>query len=175
MTNQQAQQRIRDVIERLKAETPGIALRQAQTAVTLLKERSINTGIEVNGSYAEYSTRPIARKFFAGKALNSSGNAWIAKGGKGTWGEFREVQGRKSDNVNLFYTGRMWTSFGILSASQAAGRYGVLVGNSDREATRVMIDNLKHYGNFLALKPTEIARIRAGTTAEIRTLFALLP
>ncbi|WP_223673190.1 hypothetical protein, partial [Proteus terrae] len=74
----------------------------AQTGLTLVKERSIQEGITVEGSFAEYSDKPVYKSSFKKKALNSAGSAYASLGGKGTWGGFREAQGRKSDHVNLF-------------------------------------------------------------------------
>ena len=175
MTIQEAQNRIRNVAERLKAEAPMIALRQAQTALTLIKDKSIREGIRVNGAFADYSTKPVYKSSFKSKALNSGGSAYASSGGKGNWGEFRSAQGRTSDNVNLFYSGRMWTAFRILSQTEIAGRYSVLVGATDNEAQILMLSHMKRYGNFLTLSPTHKTILEGDATYEVSLILKGLP
>lgn len=167
MSTPEYQQRVSDLIARLKAEAPLIALKLAQSGLSVVKNRSIQDGITVDGAYAEYSTKPVFKSSFKKKTLNQAGAAYAASGGKGTWGELRSVQGRKADKANLFYSGRMWTSLHIVSQEQNGNRYSVLVGPSDQASAQILAGNLKRYGNFLAHTKQEIDNLEEDTHAEI--------
>ena len=52
MSTTEAQRQISQMIAALKAEAPNIALRMAQSGLTLVKERSIRDGITANGAFA---------------------------------------------------------------------------------------------------------------------------
>ncbi len=151
----------------LAAEAPNIAMRMGQTALTLKKEESIRDGITVDGAYAEYGGKPTYKSSYKSKARNSAGSAYASSGGKGTWGEFRAAQGLKSDKVNLFYSGRMWTALRIISQSQNGYRYSILVGASDEEAVKVLLGNLQRYGNFLAISPAQERIIKDDAEADV--------
>lgn len=159
MSTTEYQQRIASMQRALQTEAPNISLRMGQTGLSLVKERSIRDGIEVDGAFAEYSDKPIRKSFFKGKALNSAGNAYANSGGSGTYGEFRAVQGRKSDHVNLFYTGRMWTSLGVIAQSRNGYRYSVLIGPRNADEAEILIKNLTKYGQFLTLRKAEIDQV----------------
>jgi hypothetical protein len=155
MSTSEYQQRISEMVGALKQQAPAIALRMGQTGLSLVKERSIRDGIQVDGVYQEYSDTKIPKKFFKGKALNAAGDAYSSSGGKGTYEEFKRVQGRGSKHVNAFYSGRMWTALRIVSQTQNGYRYSVLVGMTDPAELEVLVKNLTKYGNFLTLTKAE--------------------
>lgn len=170
MSTTEYQQRISDLVARLKAEAPLITLKLAQSGLSVVKNRSIQDGITVDGAFAEYSTKPVYKSSFKKKALNNAGSAYASSGGKGTWGEFRGAQGRKRDTVNLFYTGRMWTSLHIVSQEQNGNRYSVLVGPSDKDSEQILAGNIKRYGNFFKLTEQEVKNLEEDIIAEINDI-----
>ncbi|GAB4052525.1 hypothetical protein [Spirosoma litoris] len=170
MSTTEYQQRIAAMRQMLETQAPNISLRMATTGLTLVKERSIRDGITVDGAFAEYSANEVYKSSFKNKTLNSAGSAYASSGGKGTYGELRKVQGRKSDHVNLFYRGRMWTSLRIISQTQNGFRYSVLVGPSDDEATQILIANIKRYGNFLKLNAEEQRLLLADAEADVQDI-----
>ncbi len=170
MSTTEAQRQISQMIAALKAEAPNIALRMAQSGLTLVKERSIRDGITANGAFAEYSTKPVYKSSFKTKARNGAGSAYAGSGGTGNWGEFRGAQGLKSDRVNAFYSGRMWTSLRVIAQTQNGYRYSVLTGPSDAEATDVLLGNLKRYGNFLTLTAVEVRQIQEDASEDVRDI-----
>lgn len=164
---------IADAVRRLKDGAADIALRMAQTGLSLVKERSIRDGISVDGAYADYSTKEVYKSSFKKKELNASGKKYASSGGKGTWGEFRVAQGRSGANVNGFYSGRMWTSLRTISQSQNGYVYSVLVGQTDQDAARVMAGMLKRYGNFLKFTDAERQLLNDDAADEARKLIGL--
>ncbi len=170
MSTTEYQQRIAAMRRALETEAPTIALRMAQTGLTLQKRDSIEDGITVDGAFAEYSNKPVYKSSFKSKALNSGGSAYAASGGKGTYGAFRAAQGRKSDKVNLFYTGEMWSSIRITAQSQTGYRYSVLVGTDNSEGARKLLANLERYGNFLKLDEDRVKVIQSDTIVDIQKI-----
>ncbi len=156
--------------QELEAQAPNIALRMAQTALTLQKRDIIQDGISVDGSFAEYSDKPVYKSSFKKKALNSAGSAYASSGGKGTWGEFRAAQGRKSDHVNLFYTGEMLGSLRIISQTQNGYRYSVLTGSDNADAIAKILANLSRYGNFLLIPADRQKVLASDAEIEVRTI-----
>lgn len=170
MSTTEYQMAIANMRRALEAEAPNIALRMAQTGLTLKKEESIQNGITVDGSFAEYSGKPVYKSSFKSKALNAAGSAYASSGGKGTYGEFRGAQGRKSDHVNLFYTGEMWSSLRIISQTQNGHRYSVLTGSTNADAAEKLLANLRKYGNFLKLTNDQEKRLLADADADVQDI-----
>ncbi|RIV23602.1 hypothetical protein DYU11_11515 [Fibrisoma montanum] len=173
MSTSEYQTKIASMIRALEAEAPTIALRMGQTGLTLVKERSIRDGISVDGSFAAYSDTEVYRSSFRGKELNAGGRAYTAPSKpakKGTWGGLRQAQGRSGGNVNLFYSGRMWSSLQVISQERNGYRYSVLTGASDRDAQAVLLGNLKRYGNFLKLTAPEVEQIQADAAGDVTDL-----
>ncbi|MBC3785715.1 hypothetical protein [Spirosoma utsteinense] len=167
MSTTEAQRKIANMLAALKAEAPAIALRMGQTGLTAMKEDSIRDGITVDGSFANYTTNQVYKSSMKKKARNAAGGAYASSGGKGNWGEFRAAQGLKSDHVNLFYTGQMWSALRIIAQSQNGYRYSVLVGASNGDAGRLLIANIERYGNFLKLSDEKKRLIIADAAADV--------
>jgi hypothetical protein len=167
MSTPEYQRKIMNMIATLKAEASGIALRMGQTGLTVMKEDSINKGITVDGSFAEYTDNKVYKSSMKKKARNAAGSAYASSGGKGNWGEFRAAQGLKSDHVNLFYSGQMWSALRIIAQSQNGYRYSVLVGASNGDAGRVLLANIERYGNFLKLSAEKKQLIITDAAADV--------
>ncbi len=162
--------------EAIRADAPRLIRQQAQTGLSLLEERSIQEGIEVNGSKQQYSNKPVYRSGFAAAARNGAGRAWTSdkSNKKGTWGEFREAQGLDSSAVNLFYTGRMWTSIHVTDGPQEGNTVSAYVAPSDRESALKLIGNLKRYGPFMDLREGEVQQLQADLRDDITDYFKTL-
>jgi hypothetical protein len=167
MSTPEYQRKIMNMITTLKAEAPNIALRMGQTGLSMMKEDSIRDGITVDGSFAAYTTNPVYKSSMKKKARNAAGGAYASSGGKGNWGEFRAAQGLKSDHVNLFYSGQMWSALRIIAQSQNGYRYSVLIGASNGDAARVLLANLERYGNFLKLSDEKKRLITSDAAADV--------
>lgn len=132
----------------------------AESAVTLIKDRSINEGISIGGveaNKADYSTRPMNTQKFKGKELNARGSKWIQANNLGTWHQFRKVQGLGSEKVNLSYTNEMWENIRVLNTRRTDdGKAQTVVGSYDQETNKKLSANTALFGNFLI--PTEEER-----------------
>lgn len=129
----------------------------AESSLTLLKDRSINEGIAIDGdpnNKATYSENPIDTGKFSKKVLNSAGRAWINANIQGTWKEFRQAQGLTGNPVNLSYTNDMWSNIQVLSTVKTgSGRAQTKVGSYDEETNKKISANTFLFGYFLM--PTE--------------------
>lgn len=148
----------------LLAEAPRLVETQAQTALALVTLRVQNDGL---GAY-HYSPSPVPVFFFADRALNAAGRAYIQRKEKlkgaarlGTWGEFRGAQGLPSDRVTLTYTGRMFRSLTTLYVGSTGTVYSARVVSADQEAADKVRWNMARYGDFLAPQATEAAEVAA--------------
>lgn len=136
---------------------PSMCEEIAESSLTLLKDRSINEGIAIDGvesNKAEYSTRPTRTEKFRGKELNRSGTNYIESNMLGTWHGFRKAQGLNSEKVNLSYTNQMWENIRILKSQKTAeGKAQTIVGSYDAETNKKMSSNEFRFGDFL--RPTD--------------------
>lgn len=144
----------REVIERA---VESMSNEIAESSLTLLKDRSINEGIAINGdenNKASYSKNQISTGKFSKKVLNSGGRSYISANMLGTWEEFRKAQGLPGDPVNLSYTNAMWSHVQVLyTRKTGAGRAETVVGSNDAETNKKLSANEFLFGTFLT--PTE--------------------
>lgn len=147
--------------QKLLAELPRISEEIAVSTLSIVKDRSINEGIIIDGkpgTNKEYSTNPINTSLFKGKELSAAGTAYIDANKKGTWHGFRKAQGLNSEPVNLSYTNRMWTSIQVIATNVVGyGKAQSVVGAVDEETKKKLEGNIKRYGMFLDPTPEELA------------------
>lgn len=155
----------------LRQEAPRIVLLQAQTALALVTLRIQNQGL---GAY-QYSATPVPVFFFAKRALNAAGRAYVQTKQKakaprdrlGTWGEFRAAQGLPSSMVTLTYTGGMFRSLTVVAAGASGAVYQAKIVAADRESAAKVAYNQARYGDFLAPLATEAAEVAQVGQVEI--------
>lgn len=132
----------------------------AESSLTLIKDRSINEGISIDGvetNKPDYSTRPMNTQKFKGKELNARGSKWIQANALGTWHQFRKVQGLNSEKVNLSYTNEMWEHIQALNTIKTGdGKAQTVIGSYDPETNKKMAANTARFGNFLIPTPDEL-------------------
>lgn len=147
-------QRKQDLINAL----PQIAAELAESTLSMVKDRSINEGIEVEGDKKDYSTKQVYTSGFKKKTLNKAGQAYIEANLKGNWQGLRNAQGLRSPNVNLSYTNRMWIGIRVLSTEiTTEGKAATTVGAVDEETQDKLTGNTNRYGDFLQPTPEELA------------------
>lgn len=138
---------------KLLAELPRISEEIAVSTLSIVKDRSINEGIIVQGkpgTEKQYSTNPIPTSLFKGKKLNAGGDAYIVANKMGTWHGFRKAQGLSSEEVNLSYTNRMWTGIQVIQTNVTEyGKAESIVGAVDDETKKKLEGNIARYGMFL--------------------------
>lgn len=154
---EQYRQRLQSAKARLVAALPVLAEDLAVSTLSVVKDRSINEGIEVDGSKKNYTTNQVYTSGFKKKVLNKGGAAYIAANKKGNWHGLRKAQGLRSDPVNLSYTNRMWTGIQVLSSAiTGEGKVHTVVGAADQETEGKLAGNVERYGDFLEPTPEEL-------------------
>lgn len=143
---------------------------QAESGLSIVKDRSINQGIfedSESGVLAQYSTRPINTNRFKGKELNSGGRQYIKTHKFGTWHDFRKAQGLTSPNVNASYTNRFWSSLKIVDSNVIDGQITCLVVPTGSEVQKYAPRLFARYGNFINPTTDEQINLKADTTNDI--------
>lgn len=156
MTPEQHIEQLRKYLTAVKAAAPVLSQEIAQTGVSVMVNRSIETGINKNGvpgAKAQYSTKPFPTFFYGKKVRNQGGRNYIKKNKLGTWGEFRKAQGLRNDVVNLSYNNTMWRNYGVLGNVQNGALYSTLIGMKD--GSRIFEYNVNRYGDFYENTPEE--------------------
>ncbi len=150
--------RLQNAKQRILAALPQMAEELATSTLSMVKDRSINEGISVEGEKQNYSTNARYTSGYKKKTLNNAGKAYIAANKKGTWKGFRQAQGLRSEVVNLAYSNRMWTGIQVLSSTiTAEGKAQTTIGSADQETRDKLEGNQARYGDFLAPTPEELA------------------
>ncbi|MCX6218354.1 hypothetical protein [Spirosoma sp.] len=148
----------------------------AETGVSVMEARSIDTGIDADGrpgNKAKYSEKKVPSYFLKGQELNQSGKKYLDENKRVNWYGLRQAQGLKSQDVNLTYTGEMWKQYGVLSVTVSNGKVSARVGISGDRAA-VFVANIKRYGAFYRNTPEELANrqqdIQRGTANWLKLL-----
>lgn len=156
MSPKEYAQKLRSLAESLPEIAETVLVTEAQSGLSIVKNRSINDGIfedSKDGALVDYSTNKMRTSKFKGKERNKAGTDYIASNRLGTWHEFRKAQGLKSEKVNLSYTNRFWTSISIVKKEKTARGALVIIAPSNPEEIEKGKDLFNRYGNFLI--PTE--------------------
>ena len=143
---------------------------QAESGLSIVKDRSINQGIFEDseaGVLAQYSTRPIKTSRFKGKELNQGGRQYIKTHKYGTWHDFRKAQGLTSPNVNASYTNRFWSSLKIIDTRIDGGEISCIVSPTDSNVMKYAPNLFARYGNFINPTEDEQLDLKRDTTNDI--------
>lgn len=159
-----------EAVEAAKAEllaaAPRIVLTQAQAQLALVTLRVQNEGLPGT----RYSTKQVPTFFFAKRAFNAGGRAYVKANRKGTNEGFRAALGLYTAAVNLTFTGRMFRSLTTIYGGFSGTVYMGQIVASDRESAAKVGYNMGRYGNFLAPTATEAAEIEAVGTRELERI-----
>lgn len=174
MTAKDYRKQLQAFIDDLPKIAENLCIQQAQSGLTIVKDRSTRNGIfldSADGDYVDYSTRKVNTQKFVGKERNSKGGEFIKKNRVGTWHEFRKAQGLQSEKVNLSYTSRMWSSMGIVRTARLENGVMTVIGTTDAEVEKYLPDLVKRYGNFINPTEEEAEQLQEDTTAELLRIF----
>ena len=163
--------KLQRLIDDLPAEAERLCIAQAQSGLTIVKNRSTNKGIFVSskeGNYADYSKNKVLTKRFIGKQRNQSGTEFIKKNRLATWHEFRKAQGLTSEKVNLSYTNRMWSSMGIIATKKINGNgFQTIIGSTDSRVDVYLPKLAERYGNFINPTTQESLQLQKDTIVDL--------
>lgn len=156
-----------DAIEATKSDllaaAPRIVTVQAQTQLALVTLRIQKQGL----AGARYSQTQVPTFFFAKRAFNAGGRAYVKANKKGTYAGFRAALGLPSNLVTLTFTGRMFRSLTSIYTGFTGTVYTAGIVASDQEAAALVGYNMARYGDFLAPTAAEIADIEAVGAREL--------
>lgn len=139
----------------LRLAAPRIVRLQAQTGLALVTLRIQRDGLPGKS----YSSNLVPTYWFAKKAINSGGPAYVKKNKLGTWGGFRAAQGLPSDRVTLTYTGAMFRSLTPTEGVAVGTVFTAQVVASNAESAQVLGYNQARYGDFLQPSAAEAAQV----------------
>lgn len=159
---------VRDHIARLQAlrsALPAIAETvarvSAESAVAVVKNRSIQEGIDRDGrpgNKAKYSDKRVPSYWLQGKELNQAGRDYLKQNALANWYGLRQAQGLPSDKVNLSYSNQMWKQYGVIRVTVRGAGFVAEVGISGSRSD-VFEQNEKQYGQFWKPLPDELDQI----------------
>lgn len=142
-----AVRRIENFQNELIASMPAIALEAGGVFLAAKIEQIRKMGVGL------YNSNVYSAHFLKGKELNASGKSFIATKLKNkertNWAEFRKAQGLQSNFVDLYYSGQMLNSTGIINVSTVTNTFFVTLGGRNAEAKAKLEKNRERYGDFL--------------------------
>lgn len=152
-----------------------INARIARSALSLIRDRIINKGLDHTGKpLGKYSTHPLPTFFFAGKTLGSGGdkrlktiekqNRKVGINGV-SYEQFRDANNLQTNHVDLKFSGDMWRDIDVLQTTIEGGIIKTIVASKDsitKKNGKGTITTGKEaeymaakYGDFLAVNEEE--------------------
>lgn len=165
-----------DQVQRLlqdaRASQREINARIAKTALSLVRDRVINTGIDANGnSFGKYSTNELPGFWFVGKGLSKGADTKLAselkkqrKAGNKRPGisyeKWRDMNNLQTDHKDFKFTGDTWKDIDVLETQISGWKAITEIASKDSITKKQGNGSLstgqlteylgQKYGNFLA-------------------------
>jgi len=162
------------LVNTLEREIPRIIISQNVTAKSLVQNRIQETGKNKQGSQlGNYSNRPIPAFFFIGKGKKTTDAKLkkLAREKKNiSYAEFRRLDGKQNEHVDLTFTGKMWRGIGLTTSNTSGKKTSVKIGPKDGRTDKVAGYNRDRYGDFLDLSEDEIKQIEEDVQFEIEQI-----
>lgn len=151
-----------------------IMVRMAMTALTMIKKRVQETGVNADGQkYEGYSTKPmfITEKSFVQKdkfknLVNTKEKRkqleWRTINGhklpilKGGYKELRELQTRQTNHVDFSVTNNMWNDINLISSNSEHQQGVAVIGAKQELEKKKLAGNTKRKGDILDLSQSEM-------------------
>lgn len=192
--------KVNELLAALSNNFPLISARLSRTALSLVRNRIINTGIDANGKpFGKYSTNPLPFFFFQNKGLSNGADKKVESlkkaQGKGSYtGEkgmsyeqWRKANGLQTNFVDLKFTGETLRDIDVLETEQQGDVFITTVASKNSvKKNKYKADGTKNgstttgeitehlgnkYGNFLTMNEVEVDDIAIAFEDEIQTLF----
>lgn len=155
-----------------------IMVKLGVSALTFIKERVIETGVNAKGSkFAPYSTKDmligaksarteaVERLLFGSKKKRAAMD-WVTIGVspdlkrlailKGGYKKLRQLWGAQTNHVDFSVTNRMWDDINVISNANNHQSGEVIIGARLEEEKKKLAGNTKRRGDILDLNPKEI-------------------
>lgn len=190
MTLDEYNKNLNGVVKDLQSGAHGqIMVKMAINALTLIKKRVQETGVDANGKkYDPYSTKPILvgsksfiQKAAGDKLLGSKPKRkqleWVTINGhrlailKGGYKQVRELQGRQTEHVDFSVTNNMWNDINIISKGPDHERGIAIIGAKQDIEKKKLAGNTKRRGDILDLSESEIDQLKKSYNLDVLQIF----
>lgn len=165
---------LRETAETLDKRIPELLVEQEITAKSLVQDRIQETGKDSKGGQLGiYSQTKIPAFFFFGKgtkATDSKLKVLAKEGKKISYADFRKLDGKQSQYVDLTFTGKMWRETGLIREEVSKNQAVIVIGQTTPRSKEVAGYMADKYGNFLELSQEEIDIITEDITAEVEEI-----
>lgn len=185
--------KVRVLLSTAQTEFPAINARLAKSALSLIKDRIINEGVNAKGSkFPKYSTQPLPAFFFIGKGLGSGADKKMeaelksqrkagVKNPGVSYEQWRDINNLQTDHVDMKFTGETLKDLDVLE-TRTEGNVIITVVASKDSITRTngkktittgkITEHLaERYGDFLELSEKETEAIEEAFNEEVQQLF----
>lgn len=177
MTVEEFSDRVREFNSAVQTEFPVINARIARSALSLIRDRIINEGIDHTGKpFGKYSTNPLPLFFFTGKELGSGAEKRVKAQAKAnlkqgingvSYEQFRAANNLQTNHIDFKFSGDMWRDVDVLETTVEGNVISTIVasknsitrqnGASQISTGQIMEYLAERFGDFLALSEKEIA------------------
>lgn len=166
-----------------------IMVQTAITALTLIKKRVQETGVNAEGQkFKPYSTKDtlvgstsFLQKAASDKLLGSKAKRkeleWRTVKGRrlailpGGYAKIRQLQGRQTDHVDFSVTNSMWNDISIISNQGDHSRGIAIIGAKDDIEKKKLAGNTERRGDILDLSDKEIEMLKSAYNLGVLKIF----
>lgn len=192
LTVEQFSSQVNRLLQDAKQSQNEINARLARTALSLVRDRVLNTGLDYKGaSFGKYSTNPLPGFWFVGKGLGKGADdklsAELRKQRKAgnkrpgvSYEQWREMNNLQTGHVDLKFTGDTWKDIAVLETNQSGWRAVTEIAskssisktqNGKTITTGQITEYLgEKYGNFLQTSDQEEKDLNEAFEDEIQQL-----
>lgn len=185
-------QKVSTLLNNARVNFPLVNARLSQSALSLVKDRVINLGINAQGvKYPNYSTNKLPSFFFFGKGLSKGAddkmNAELKRQRKAkipnpgiSYEQWRDINGLQTNHVDLKFSGDTWRDIAVIETKNSDLISITTVaskGSINKKSGKGTINTAdlteilgERYGNFLELSDEEEKTIGEAFEAELQEL-----
>lgn len=193
-------EKVNSLMADLRGDYPAIGARLGRSALSLIRNRIINQGVDHKGKpFGKYSTNPLPYFFFNNKGLSQKAdkNAEAIKkaqskkgfvGEKGiSYEQWRKANGLQTNHIDMKFTGETLRDFDVIESSSSGSVVKTVVAskNSIKKntfkangtkagsiGTGEVADHLaERYGDYMSLSEEEQEALRESLENELQTYF----
>lgn len=182
--------KVKNLLSFAQIEFPIVNARLAVTALSLVRNRIINDGVNSKGnSLGKYSQNPLPTYFFSGKSISAGGDKGVKAYEKAnrklgingvSYEQFRDANNLQTNHVDLKVSGDTWRDIDVLETFNEGGKIITLVASKNSISRKNGKGTIKtgeiteflgeRYGDFLQLNETETEILEEALDAEVQNL-----
>jgi len=165
---------LRRTADEIDQRIPEILLGQEITAKSLIQDRIQETGKDSKGAQlGNYSDTKLPPFFFIGKgtkATDAKLQTLAKEGKKISYKEFRKLDGKQGDYVDLTFSGKMWRETGVVKQGKQGQSAVIVIGQKTERSQKIAGYNEERYGNYLSLSDEELEILAEDVAAEVEDI-----